>query len=361
MDESVTSTSLIGKIKTADQLIQDNLLVKHYAGSHSYGTAIATSDVDFRGIFCADPINVRTPFFRITEKQDTTEEDTVIYELFQFMKLAVDCNPNVIETLWVDPTDVVFKTPAYDLLYAHRHQLLSSKIAFTTSGYALSQLKRIRGHNKWINNPQNEKRPEQADFVTLVHNFTGAKTFKLNLREYATNHRLVPFSGDTFGLYQIDGYSPFSAVTGSLNDDYEGDSHDLGVPLFVLKFNRAIYESAKEMWGNYWEWKKNRNEKRSALEEQHGYDTKHAMHLVRLLRMGVEALTTGEVVVRRPDAVELLEIRNGAWSYEQLVAYAEDMDRQVREVLYPKTDLPKKPNIALAAKLIMDVQDIVWA
>lgn len=138
-------------IKQADQQIHDNLIVKHFAGSHAYGTNLPTSDVDFRGIFVADPVNIRTPFYPIREVSDQTEEDTKIYELTQFMKLCLECNPNIIETLWVRPEDITYSTEAYWVLRKAAPQLLSSKIAFTTSGYAISQLKRIKGHNKWIN------------------------------------------------------------------------------------------------------------------------------------------------------------------------------------------------------------------
>lgn len=348
------------KVKNPQDLMRDNLIVKHYAGSKAYGTSLPTSDTDFRGIFVADPVNILTPFFPIREVEDTSEEDTKLYELSQFMKLTLDCNPNVIETLWVHRDSITHTTPAYELLRESAPKLLSSKIAFTTSGYAISQLKRIRGHNKWINNPQSEEAPQQVDYVSLVHNFTGPKTFKMHLREYERGYRLVPFSGDTYGVYASEGHSPFNAKTGTLNVEYEGDSHELGTPLFVVKFNRQVYETNKEIWKNYWEWKKNRNVTRSALEEQHGYDTKHAMHLVRLLRMGAEALETGVLNVYRPDAAELLAIRNGAWTYEEVVEYAEEMDNHVREVLYKQTALPKKPDVNFAAELIMTIQDMVW-
>jgi predicted nucleotidyltransferase len=58
---------------------------------------------------------------------------------------------------------------------------------------------------------------------------------------------------------------------------------------------------------------------------------KHAMHLVRLLRMGMEILRGEGVQVFRPDREELLEIRNGAWTYEQLVDYAYMMDTKLGE------------------------------
>lgn len=346
-------------IKTAAELLKENVIVKHYAGSRAYGTALPTSDTDFRGTFCAAPINVRTPFYRIGESKDVTEEDTVFYELAFFMKLVLDCNPNVIETLWVDSGDIVAQHPSYALLREAAPKLLSSKIAFTTTGYAKSQLERIKGHNKWITNPQPEARPQQVDFVSLVHNFSDEKVFKLNLRELHEGYRIVPYSGDCFGVYKCAGGTTFDVKDGSLNPDYDGMGIGKAHPLFIGKFNREVWTEAKVRWEQYWEWKKNRNAARSALEEQFGYDTKHAMHLVRLLRMGVEVLETGQILVRRPDAKELLEIRAGKWTYEEVIEYGEHMNARVME-LYKQCTLPKRPDIKLAAKLIMEVQDLIW-
>ena len=60
-------------------------------------------------------------------------------------------------------------------------------------------------------------------------------------------------------------------------------------------------------------------EKRKKLVEKYGYDTKNASHLIRLLRMGVEFMTTGELVVLREyDATELLDIKKGEWSLEKV-------------------------------------------
>lgn len=347
-------------VRTLDTMMRENLLVKHYAGSHSYGMSLPTSDVDFRGIFVADSLYVRTPFYQVGEVNDTTEEDTVIYELNKFMKLVLDNNPNVVETLWVDQRHIVYDTPAYQLLRSHAGDFLTSKIAFTTSGYALGQLKRIKGHNKWISHPQPEQPPQQVDYMKLVHNFTAAKIHSVNVRDYHTGYRLVPYSGETYGLYPIAGYSPFNPETGALNTDYQGDSHALGTPELLVKFNKAEYLADKDVWTNYWTWKKNRNVYRSELEEQFGYDTKHAAHLVRLLRMGAEALETGKLQVLRPDAQELLSIRHGAWTYEEVVEYAEYMDNHVRNVLLPKTALRKDPDMLLAANLIITIQDMIW-
>ena len=358
------------KVKTAQELMRDNLLVKHLAGSHAYGTALPTSDTDYRGIFCADPVNLLTPFYTIKEVEDTNEEDTKYYELSHFFKLCLDCNPNIVETLWIHPFDVVDASDAYWFLREHRQEFLSSKIAFTTSGYALAQLKRIKGHNKWINNPQPVEPPRQIDFVSLVQNFTDRKMFKINLEEYRTGYRLVPYGHDIYGLVadykqgqptERQTYSDdFTLNTVYENPFVEDGLNDELIPLAILKFNKEEYKLAKEKHRQYWEWKNNRNEARSELEEKFGYDTKHAMHLVRLLRMGKEALETGELLVKRPDAEELLSIRNGAWTYEKCVSYAEKMDNLIRGELYNKTSLPKRPNLKNAAEVLMEAQRLVW-
>ncbi len=59
------------------------------------------------------------------------------------------------------------------------------------------------------------------------------------------------------------------------------------------------------------------------IEREHGYDTKQAAHLVRLLRMGLEIVRDGQVQVRRPDAAELIAIRDGALPFDGLLAHAD--------------------------------------
>lgn len=203
-------------------------------------------------------------------------------------------------------------------------------------------------------------KPRASTYTSLVHNFENTKLLKVHLHDYETGHRLVPFGGDTYGVYVMDGYSSFNKNTGSLNVEYGGDSHTLGTPRIIIKFNKDGYNVALEEYNKFWEWRNNRNPTRLAMEEEFSFDGKHAMHCIRLLRMGAEALETGQVNVYRPDAEELLSIRNGSWSYEKIVEYAEQMDKHVRETLYLTTKLPKRPNVELAANLILQIQDMTW-
>lgn len=343
----------------ATDLVNKNLICKVMSGSHAYGTATEDSDVDMRGIFCADPINLLTPFFSVKEVEDTTEEDTKYFELSHFMKLLIEQNPNIVELLWVRQDDVRIQNPAYAYLRKHRKDFLSSKIAFTTSGYAFAQLKRIKGHNKWIMNPQPEEPPKQQDFINLVQWFGADKMLpsQFNVMDYADEYRAISYGQKLYGMYKMDGglFRP----DGSLKVNFDGERSELGLPLAIIKLDQEHWSLAQDTHTNYWNWKNNRNETRSALEEEYGYDTKHAMHLVRLLRIGHEALTTGEINVFRADAAELLDIRGGSMKYEELLKYAEDMDTQIKKA-YNETQLRKRVDIKLAAQHIMKAQQLTW-
>jgi len=313
---------------TQEFLTDKYTIFKGYAGSHSYGTSLPTSDIDFRGLFCSDPINIRTPFYPVREIEDGAEEDTKYYELSHFMKLCLDCNPNIIEMLWIDRGDIVKSSSGYEILRNYRAELLSSKIAFTTSGYAMAQLKRIRGHNKWINNPQPIEPPQQIDYLTLIQDYSDTKMMPRDFkpRQIRDDVRLIPYGHGLYGLYMFTRHKHLNTKNsqlydnfGKLNTTFDGERHLLPKPGAIVKFNKDEYNNDKDKHTNYWTWKNNRNEARAELEYDHGYDTKHAMHLVRLMRMGKEALTEGKITVKRPDAEELLYIRSGGWTYDELL------------------------------------------
>jgi hypothetical protein len=115
------------------------------------------------------------------------------------------------------------------------------------------------------------------------------------------------------------------------------------------------YTNLKKEWDQYQNWRKTRNEKRAELEAKFGYDTKHAYHLVRLIRMCKEILQTGKVIVKRPDREELLAIRNGAWTYDQLIEFAEREDKELTELYNTTKILPKTPDKDKLEKLQMEL------
>lgn len=81
--------------------------------------------------------------------------------------------------------------------------------------------------------------------------------------------------------------------------------------------------------------------KRKELVEKYGYDVKFAYHLVRLLLEVEQILTEGTLDLQRGHR-QLIAIRNGLWSEEQVKKFFYDKETQL-EKAYHNSDLPWGP------------------
>lgn len=93
--------------------------------------------------------------------------------------------------------------------------------------------------------------------------------------------------------------------------------------------------------------------KRKELFDRLGYDSKNASHLIRLLRMGVEYLRTGEMRVDRRDidAGDLLDIKRGKWGIDKIEQHASDLFG-LAHAAKENSPLPINPDIAGASRLV---------
>jgi hypothetical protein len=126
-------------------------------------------------------------------------------------------------------------------------------------------------------------------------------------------------------------------------------------------FQKHLYDEAKKKRDQYVTWMAERNPIRHETEIKFGYDTKHAMHLVRLLRAGYEILTTGDLHVKRLDAAELLDIRAGRWTYEEVVNYADEMVAKIDSLSAGDTKVPAHPAAAEIDNLVVRItKEHLW-
>jgi predicted nucleotidyltransferase len=95
-------------------------------------------------------------------------------------------------------------------------------------------------------------------------------------------------------------------------------------------------------------------EKRKKLVEQFGYDTKNAAHLIRLLRMGMEFLSTGELNVMRHDSGQLIDIKLGKYKLETVKEMAEDLFKKT-ETAFLASKLPAQPDHKKANELLIEL------
>lgn len=347
------------------------------AGSRAYGMARPDSDYDYRGIAIAPLdtyIGVKDKFEQAISKELWKEYECVepdadmqVFELTKFVRLALQCNPNVIEILFTDPEIHLIKHPIMEQLIDNKKLFLSKQAKARFCGYAVSQLNRIKRHKKWLDDPQDTP-PNRADFglpekklASLeqigevnsliekhISDFIVDQTdlpehTKIDLQASMNKSmRLIWEALNQEDPFPIGEGRKFETIEDALNLlilKNEGFSDNF---ILILKAEKQYY-NAKRNWDSYQNWKKNRNPERAALEEKFGMDCKHASHLVRLIRTCREILETGEVNVKRHDAEELKAIRNGSMTYEEIVEFAEKEDELLND-LVKKSSLPKVPN-----------------
>jgi predicted nucleotidyltransferase len=347
----------------AREIAEANTIYRCISGSRSYGTDTEQSDTDVRGVFISPP-EVALSCFQNLDQAEYPDRDEVLFDLKKFVKLAADCNPNIIELLYTDPEHILFIDPAFVKLRENRHLFLSKKAKFTFAGYAMSQMKRIKSHHKWINNPQLEDAPDLLDFAKLI--LPNGNVVDGHAVESFLNAFLVKINAMTFNVCASAAFSKPALSKDRQNIQHVDVSPEKLAQVENLEFYGTLviqeeaYKASYCKWKEYWEWKKNRNEARSELEEKHGFDTKHAMHLMRLLRMGCEILQDGKVNVSRPDAEELLNIRNGSLTYSDLLLEALRLDSRLDD-LYETSSLPNSADKNAIDKLYREIVQEYWS
>ncbi len=124
-----------------------------------------------------------------------------------------------------------------------------------------------------------------------------------------------------------------------------------------MYFNKDGYIKYCKDYKAYWAWVENRNEDRyqTTIGKGKNYDSKNMMPTFRLLDMAVEILKNGKILVKRPNREELLAIRKGEWSYEELIRKAEEkMDRV--ELVYQESKLQEKPDHDRINQLLVNLR-----
>ncbi|BAZ79800.1 nucleotidyltransferase domain-containing protein [Sphaerospermopsis kisseleviana CS-549] len=344
------------------------------AGSHGYGLNRPDSDYDYRGVFIA-PKRYYLGFDSIEQKDSGWDEpgifpfidsnqDTVIYELRKVLHLLAGANPNVLELLWL-PTYPIL-TDVGQHLINHRKIFLSKKVKHTYSGYAFAQIKKMETHRKWLLNPPGKK-PIPSDFG--IEDEAPLSKDELNAfleYLYLLIRGKIEFLEESEQLYKLlTADIDFKGILKqyALNDETLAYTQNLthGRKDFIRLLQKSqSYQIALREWKAYISWQQNRNPARAEMERNSGYDLKHGMHCIRLLRSGLEILQRGEVIVDRRiagDVDDLKAILRGEYTYEELMKMAEDLVAQM-DIFYQQSTLPHKPDLEQINDLCMELVEM---
>lgn len=289
-------------------------------GSQVYGTSTPDSDFDYRGV-CIQPAELRGHLFANFEQKDSWGDqklpypperlqDRVIYNLRKFFKICLDANPSILELLFVPDIFWVKGSPEWRYIVENRGVFLSKKVKFTFTGYAHSQLARIKRHRAWLLNPPKTEPTREG---------------------YGLSPNPALSKDQLSAMLTL----PEEVLLGGWQE--------------IARREKAYHE-AKTQWDMYMEWFKHRNPVRAVLEAKFGFDCKHASHLIRLMYEGEEILTKGTITLPRPEAELLVEIRNGVHKYDWVLEQAEWMDKKFEE-LYDISSLAHTPSFVTANEI----------
>jgi len=298
-----------------------NIMLLTLSGSISYGTNIASSDTDCRGIALErtnELLGLDT--FEQFENKDT---DTTIYAFRKMINLLSSCNPNCIEILATNPEHVLIMTEEGKLLRDNIELFLSQKAARSFGGYATQQLRRLQNALARDSYEQPKKEKHILNSINVLH-----------LQEYYNS-----FTDENIKLY----------IDKSEREDYETEIFiDVSFKHYPLRDFKNIHSEMSNVIVNY-DKLNHRNNKKS--EEKL---FKHGMHLLRLLTMGTEILQGKPVTTYRPEREFLLDVRNEKYSYDEIF---EMVDKYEAEFMYARNNspLPKEPDYKKINELTIEI------
>ena len=141
--------------------IKNNVNYLCIMGSHAYGYATSDSDKDIYG-FCVPPKNIVFPeqsgllynfdsFPEFKSWQEHNVEDPsnkniydfTIYNIVYYVKLLIDNNPNIIDSIFIPQDCILFSTPGAEKIRSARQKFLSKKGFHKFVAYMMSQLKKL--------------------------------------------------------------------------------------------------------------------------------------------------------------------------------------------------------------------------
>jgi hypothetical protein len=348
-------------------------------GSHAYGTNIPTSDTDYSGVFVQKLDSILGMSY--VEQINDDKNDIVIYEIRRFLELLAKNNPTILELLNTPDDCIVYKHPLFDKILENKDNFLTKICANSFGGYAKEQIGKAKGQNKkqnWEKDKVTRKTP--LDFCYLHQ---GEKSISLveHMNSKGLDQRFaglskIPHSKETYDLFydfkfeETDGSSDYPSM------EFKGiafeDSNDIrlsSIPFdcpkryFIgyISYNKDGYMQHCKDYKSYETWLDQRNEQRWVDVESHGQkiDGKNMMHCRRLMDMAREIAEGKGIVVRRPNAQELIDIRQGKVDLQTLIDHVENEIKEI-DILYNNSTLPDKVDMNLVEEILINIRREIY-
>jgi hypothetical protein len=272
----------------------------------------------------------------------------------------------------------------------NRDLFISKKTYFTHASYAEQQIKKAKGQNKKVHNPQPKTMPRKEDFCWVI-DMNDICNYNISVRDfvrlggafdsgYGTNlrdtdgfpFRSVPLRDTNVKLEHIH-VSSLEHVPNVYRMYYYGEGAKgvfrgdqmlccESIPMEdeknsfrgLLIYNKDEFDKALKAWHSYWDWVHNRNDARW-IDQEKGlvdWDSKNMMHCVRLMMSAEHIFTHGIPLVRlEGEQLEYLrKIRRGDMTYDKIIEDVNTRDERLKK-LYETSTLPEEADMEKLDKL----------
>jgi predicted nucleotidyltransferase len=182
---------------TAGPDVSPFVIFRVMVGSRAFGLSTETSDEDRRGVYLP-PADWHWSLTKPPEQVEVFEPgvEEVDWEIEKFLRLALQANPNILETMW-SPA-VLFADETGEELRRMRTCFLSRHLYRTYSGYVLSQFRLMK---RGFDTDGHFKPKHAMHLIRLLHSgihALGEGEIRVDVAEHreellAIRHGKVPF------------------------------------------------------------------------------------------------------------------------------------------------------------------------
>lgn len=385
---------------TFDDIRSKGLLIYEYIrGSTLYGTNIESSDIDTSGIFLAPVEQILGLGLDYQEIIADDRNDNTWYEMTKYMRMLLKSNPTVLESLFIPEDKIIGNVdPIMQLLLDNRDQFVSKECFSPFGGYAIEQIKKMRGLNKKIVNPVTE-RSQPLDFTytfykqgsTKINNWLEYRGLKQeycglvhipNMHEvygvyYDWGAHMKEFNLDNSGITDeiklfVQSYNEL--VSSHVNWDvppigYRGmitkNSNELRLssvskgetPICYITYNQSGYVKHCKDYKEYQDWVKFRNPARYESNLNKNYDSKNALHCFRMMAMATEIANGEGVLVDRTniDRQFLLDVRNHKFEYDY-IADLMDIKKSEMNLAIENSTIKEQIDVNFVNELLIQIR-----
>lgn len=387
-----------------------DLLFESVRGSHLFGLATPTSDIDTFGVFCCPPellFGTGKDYVSIVE---SGKNDDYWDEIGKFVKELEKSNPNALEALFTPDKWIKHFDPSLQPLWDIRNSLITKACFKSFSGYAIDQIKKAKGLGKAINiDPETVRRRKnplefcwvamrtgdgdirldkwlsrnglKQEHCGIVHLTNTLEMYNLYYDWFADKDlRLEDYIRLRYGIRQPNflqrlkygkelsegkktefiGYrgllDPSDIETSQLRCSSVG-KEDATNPLCTFQYNYLAFSQHCADYKRYWSWVENRNPERFELNKGYNYDGKNCCACIRLMTMAKE-LSEGQGMKLDRSEIDrdfLLAVKNHALTFDQVISKMDELEASMKDS-FEKSNLPLEPDKDLLEDILIQIR-----